>query len=83
MSYISLLELVPVPVSENIFLWEDVLVLEVTIFSLIVIREYFTLGGCIGVGMSNAICGSVLTPFKLGIGPMVLLGGSLQYDGFL
>ena len=83
-----MLELVPVPVSEDISLWEDVLVLEVTIFfiyctGVIVIREYFTLGGCIGVGMSNAICGGVVTPFELGIGPMALLGGSLQYDGFL
>ena len=33
----SLLELVPVPVSENISLWEGVLVWEVTIFSVIVL----------------------------------------------
>ena len=33
----SSLELVPVPVSENISLWEGVLVWEITIFSVIVL----------------------------------------------
>ena len=33
--------------------------------AVIVIREYFTLGGCLGVGMSNAICGGVVTPLSL------------------
>ena len=44
---------------------------------------YFTSGGCIGLGMSNVFGGGVVTPFELGIGPMVLLGGSLQFGGFL
>ena len=33
--------------------------------TVIVIREYFTLGECISVGMSNAICGGVVTPLSL------------------
>ena len=44
---------------------------------------YFTLGDCIGLGMSNAIGGGVVTPLSLELGPMVLLGGSLQIGGFL
>ena len=35
------------------------------------------------LGMSNAFGGGVVTPVSLGIGPMVLLGGSLQIGGFL
>ena len=29
------------------------------------IREYFTLGGCFGVNMSNAICVGVVTPLSM------------------
>ena len=60
------------PGSYNIFIYYT---------AVIVIRESFTLGGCLDVGMSNAICGC--HSFELGIDSMVLLGGSLQYDGFL
>ena len=33
--------------------------------AVIVIRESFTLGGCLGVGMSNVIGGGVVTPLSL------------------
>ena len=57
---ISLLELVPVPVSENISFWEGVVVMEgeilFEIFSFIVIvREYFTLVGCIILSSWEAV----------------------------
>ena len=43
----SSLELVPVPVSENISLWEDVLVLEATIFLVIVLFISLWEGVCV------------------------------------
>ena len=46
-------------------------------------RVYFTLGGCMDVRMSNVICGGISTPLSLELAQMVLMGGSLQYDGFL
>ena len=45
------------------------------------VRFYFTLGGCLDVRMSNAILWWCCHSFELGIVPMVLWGGSLQYDG--
>ena len=46
----SLLELVPVPVP---------------VPGVIVIRDYFSLGGCISVKMSSAICSGVVTLLSL------------------
>ena len=64
----SSLELVPVPVSENISLWEGVSVWEVTIFSTIfsVIVLFISLWeGVSCLEMSNAFGGGVVTPLSL------------------
>ena len=37
--------------------------------AVIMIREYFTVGGCLGVRMSNAICSGVVTPLGLELAP--------------
>ena len=67
------------------------------------LREYFSLGGCVGLESYNIFgyCTVYFTlagcfglvmqcfwwwcchSFELGIGPMVLLGGSLKIGGFL
>ena len=63
-----LLELEPVAVSENIFLWEGVAVLEGELLFeifLVIVREYFTFGGCCDPVMSNASFTGTATPLSL------------------
>ena len=82
----SSLELVPVPVSENISLWEGVVGpgsynIFYNIFGYCTV--YFTLGGCFMIGNEQCFWWWCCHSFELGIGPMVLLAGSLQIGGFL
>ena len=81
----SSLELVPVPVSESISLWEGVAFWEVTIFSTIIFGycTVCSLWEGVRVGNEQCIWWWCRHSYELGIGPMVLLGGSLQIGGFL
>ena len=76
----SSLKLIPVPVSENISLWEDVLVSEATIFSVIVL--FISLWGVCVCRNEQCFWWWCCHSFELGIGPMALLGESLQIGGF-